>query len=201
MSSQVVFERRASRQETDCGLNVAVVYQDEPTRQWAREVCERVGKLLGNDAVRSTWWKMSGLTEPAVLAGAVSVAIRADVVIIAIHASEGLPLPFYVWTEAWLPHRAGAGVALVALITIPERPSLQMDRAREYLRTAARQGRFDFLLEERKLGAGKVGAESGGLRARPGPAESAASSSKKLLSYASRRWRLNEERLRSGIAA
>jgi hypothetical protein len=168
---------------------VTVVYEDEPTRQWAREVCERVAKLLGNEAVRGTWWKMSGLAEPAVLAGAVSMAMRADVLVVAIHAAEGLPLPFYVWTEAWLPHRAGVDVALVALITIPERPSLQLERAREYLRSVARQGRFDFLLEERKLEAG-FGTQAG-------PAKSG----RKLLSYASRRWRLNEQRLRGEIAA
>ncbi len=118
------------------------------------------------------------------------MAMRADVLVIAIHAAEGLPLPFYVWTQAWLPHRAGSNVALIALITIPERPSLPLERAREYLRGVARQGRFDFLLEERKLepGFGQETVASGRVR-------------KQLLSYASRRWRMNEQRVRSQVAA
>src|SRR5258708_15584984 len=56
-------------------LHVTVVYEDAATRQWAGEVFERVTKLVGKDAIRSTWWKMGDLSQPAVLAGAVSTAI------------------------------------------------------------------------------------------------------------------------------
>ncbi len=158
MSSVVTREDFSARHELcvagallDSVLNVTVVYEDEPTRRWAGEVCDRVASLVGRDALRPTWWKLGDLGEPAVLAGAVSTTLRADVIIIAIHAAEGLPFPFYVWVDSWLPYHPQGTAALVALITLPDPPTVQLDRARGYLRAVARQGRLDFLLEERKL--------------------------------------------------
>lgn len=132
-------------------LSVVVIYQDPPTRRWATELCQRVGTLVGAQALNARWWKLDDLSQPAVLAGAVSTALRADVVMVAVRAAEGFPLPFYVWVQSWLPHRSPGKAALVALVAYPEQPSLAMDRGLEYLRATARQGRLDFLLEERRL--------------------------------------------------
>jgi hypothetical protein len=134
-----------------CALSVAVVYQDGSTKRWARQLCDRVTKIVGQDCVRITWWNISDLSEPGVLAGAVSTAMRADVIVVAIHAAKELPLPFYVWVEAWLPHRLQAMGSLLALIDMPDQADSQSDRARDYLRSIARLGRLDFLVEERKL--------------------------------------------------
>jgi hypothetical protein len=132
-------------------LNVAVFYQDAPTRNWARQLCDRVQTLVGQEHIHSTWWKMGDLREPGVLAGAVSMTMRADVIVVALHASQPLQLSFYLWAEAWLPHRFPATGSLLALIDLPRSPSRHSDEAREYLRTVARQGRLDFLTEERRL--------------------------------------------------
>src|SRR5258707_1912336 len=86
-------------------LNAVLVYEDAATRQWAREVFERVKREAGHENARATWWKIGDLNEPAVLAGAASMAMRADVVVLAIRRREGMPLPFYVWVNSWLPHR------------------------------------------------------------------------------------------------
>ena len=136
---------------SESGLAFTVIYQDEVTRQWGQEVCERVAGVVGTAAMNIRWWKLEDLGQPAVLAGAVSTALRADVLMVAIRASEVFPLPFYVWVNSWLPHRPAGKAALVALISLPERPSLALDRGREYLRAVARQGRLDFVLEERRL--------------------------------------------------
>lgn len=133
------------------GLNVAVVYEDAPTRCWADEFCGRIAEPFGQDTIRSTWWKLNELEELAVLTGAVSTAMRADVIVVAVRAAEGLPLPFYVWVDSWLPHHEQRLSALVALIAMPDNPGARLDRARNYLRAVARQGRLDFLIEERKL--------------------------------------------------
>ncbi|HWW01097.1 MAG TPA: hypothetical protein VNZ64_15475 [Candidatus Acidoferrum sp.] len=135
----------------DYALNVTVVYEDPATRRWASEFCERVAGLVGQDTVRRTWWKIGELSEPAVLAGAVSTALRADVIVVAVRAAEGLPLPFYVWVDAWLPHHRQGAAALVALIAMPDNPGARLDRARDYLQTVARRGCLDFLIEERKV--------------------------------------------------
>jgi hypothetical protein len=135
----------------ELSLSVTVVYEDLPTRVWARDFCGRVAALVGQDAIRSTWWRIGELSKPAVLAGAVSTAVRADVIVVAIHAAEGLPFPFYVWVDGWLPFRSQGVTALIALIAMPENPGARLDRARDYLRAVAKQGRLDFLVEERKL--------------------------------------------------
>ncbi len=132
-------------------LNVCVLYEDAPTRDWARDVCGRVAKLVGGECLRITWWSLADLNEPAVLAGAVSTALRADVVVVAVRAAERFPLPFYVWADAWVPYHTKGAAALVALMALPQRPIPQMDRARDYLRAMAKQGRLDFLIEERLL--------------------------------------------------
>ena len=60
------------------------------------------------------------MSDPAVLAGAVSKAMRADVIMVAIRATEGFPLPFYVWVGSWLPHRLRGKGELVALVAPPQ---------------------------------------------------------------------------------
>lgn len=144
-------EQAVVASEAESGLAVTVIYHDDATRQWALEVCERVAGVVGTAALNVRWWKLDDLSQPVVLAGAVSTALRADVLMVAIRALEGFPLPFYVWVNSWLPHRATGKAALVALISLPECPSLALDRGREYLRAVARQGRLDFVLEERRL--------------------------------------------------
>lgn len=132
-------------------LSVLVIYQDPPTRSWATELCQRVGSLVGPQALNTRWWNLDDLNQPALLAGAVSTALRADVLIVSVRAAEGFPLPFYVWVHSWLPHHRAGKTALVALVAYPDQPSLAMARGLEYLRAIARQARLDFLLEERRL--------------------------------------------------
>ncbi len=130
-----------------------VLYQDPPALTWAREVCDRVKALVGAEAVRTTWWKLDDLNSPAVLAGAVSTALRADVMVVSVYAAEALPRPVYAWVDSWLPHRPKAAGALMALIAMPSRPAHRLEQVRDYLRVVARQGHLDFLVEERKLAA------------------------------------------------
>src|SRR5262245_28497001 len=78
-------------------LNVALIYEDAQTREWAREAYERVTKLAGEQGVRPTWWNLENLGNPGVLAAAVSTAMRADVIVLAARAGEGMPLAFYAW--------------------------------------------------------------------------------------------------------
>jgi hypothetical protein len=129
-------------------LNVALVYEDALTWKWAKNIFDRAEKLAGSNVVRGTWWKLGDLSHPGVLAGAVSQAMRADLVVVAHTATEGLPLSFYVWVNSWLPHHLPGGSALVALLGAVERPNAESGRVREYLRAVARQGRMHFLLAE-----------------------------------------------------
>jgi hypothetical protein len=137
--------------ETGYGLNVAVVYQDTPTRKWATQVCGHVTQVAGKDAVHSTWWDISRLSDPEVFKDAVLMTMVADVILVSINDAEELPIDLCVWIDAWLPRRYVPMGALIALITKPEQPGDQMNHARDYLRTVAHKGRLDFLLRERRL--------------------------------------------------
>src|SRR5204862_1198011 len=132
-------------------VNVALLYEDARTREWARETFERVSKVAGEQGVRPTWWNLENLGNPGVLAAAVSTAMRADVIVLAARAGEGMPLAFYTWINAWLPNRFQSGGVLAALLGKTEHCGARPVRVGEYLREVARQGRMSFLLETRKL--------------------------------------------------
>jgi hypothetical protein len=132
-------------------VNIALIYEDAPTREWAREAYDRVVKLAGKQGVRPTWWNLDNFGDPGVLAAAVSTAMRSDVIVVAARAGEGMPLAFYTWINAWLPNRFQGGGVLAALLGKTERSSARPGRVAEYLREVARQGRMNFLLETRKL--------------------------------------------------
>jgi hypothetical protein len=141
----------AAAHEPDYALNVVLVYQDQPTREWAEEVCGRVARLVGDQSIRPSWWNVHELNQPATLADAVSKTMRSDVIVVAIRAGEDLPFAFYLWADMWLPHARRESGALVALIGLPDRSHAHTDRAREYLLDLSRRGGLDFLVQERKL--------------------------------------------------
>ncbi len=144
--------------QTGSPLNVTMLYEDAQTREWAREAYDRVTKLAGEQGVRPTWWNLNNLGDPGVLAAAVSTAMRADVIVLAARAAEGMPLAFYAWVNAWLPNRFYGGGVLAALLGKNQHSSARRARVGDYLREVARQGRMSFLLETRKLAPEAIGA-------------------------------------------
>lgn len=136
---------------TEYQIEVTILYEDNGARKWAGEVYQNVEAMAGVKAVRGTWWKLSDLVQPGVLAGAVSKAMRSDMIVIAVRGSEGLPLPFYFWVNSWLPHRIAGMGALVALLGKPSPRNRESGRLCKYLRAVARRGRMDLLVAERAL--------------------------------------------------
>jgi hypothetical protein len=132
-------------------MNVTVVYEDAQSHKWAREVYQHIEAQAGPKVVRVTWWNVVDLLQPGVLAGAVSTAIRSDIIVAAVSGSEGLPLPFYFWVNSWLPHRPFGSGALVALLGAPLPRNSQSGRLRKYLRAVAKRARMDLLVAERLL--------------------------------------------------
>lgn len=132
--------------------NVLVIYEDGATHRWAGQaLSDNLGS--GRNNARTTWWRMSDLEEPAVLAGAVSSALRANLIIVAVRGGGNFPLPFYFWASSWVPHRTLRGGMLVGLIG-----STGESRAREYLAALGRQAGFRAIIEERALSADKPAA-------------------------------------------
>jgi hypothetical protein len=132
-------------------INVTVVYDQPQTRKWAGEIYHRLESVLGARAIRATWWNLADLAEPGVLAGAVSKAMHADMILLAVQSSEGLPLPFYFWVNSWLPHRTLGAGALVALLGEPATRNRESGRLRKFLRAVAKRTRMDLLMAERTM--------------------------------------------------
>lgn len=129
--------------------NVMVVYQDAHTRRWATNFYP--AKVRGGDEVKCTWWNLHDLSEPGVLAGAVSTAIRADVIVVAVLTGTGLPLPFYVWVDSWLPHRKLTEGKLIALVGLARERKTKEVSGRSYLREMARQGHLNLIEKDCRL--------------------------------------------------
>ncbi len=130
-------------------LNMVLLYEDATVLEWAKELWRRTAALAGGRKIQSTWWRIGDLAEPGVLAGAVSMALRADVIVVSAMSSDGLPLPFYYWATSWLPHRFHHGGALIAALGQPGVPPSKPSRLKEYLRALAREAKMDFRCEER----------------------------------------------------
>ena len=132
-------------------LNIAGVCQDDVTGEWATHVADRAGQLVGQCAVRSTWWKISELSDPGILQDAVHAAATADILMVSIRATDALSLDLHEWFEAWLPRRLPLAGALVALIGMPQMPSAGSCRIGHYLRRVAQRGQLEFLSHEQVL--------------------------------------------------
>lgn len=145
---------------TGRGPSVTFVYQDDQTHTWAKGVSQRIARLAGEEGVRESWWKISDLNAPGILAGAVSSALRADLIVVATRG-EGLPLAFYVWVNLWWPHRPETPGGLVALVGAPQPTATRSGRVGEYLREVTQQARMEFLTAEKHLPAGTRHAMNG----------------------------------------
>ncbi len=129
---------------------IMFLYQDQQSRIWGRELYERVCKSGDNKEVKATWWRTSDLVAPGVMAGAVSVAMRADIIVVAASETEDVPVPFYVWVQQWFPHRLKRTGTLVALLGTDRRSASQASRVEQYLRRVSHQGRLGFVQQARK---------------------------------------------------
>jgi hypothetical protein len=137
--------------ETEARLNIAILYQDPLTLGWASELWERVGRLIGPDDICRKRWRLSDLADPAALESAAGAAASADVLMVSLRDAGTLPLPLYLWADAWLPRRTHQVGALVALIGVPARPEAPCGGVHRFLESIARSAGLDFLPRERKL--------------------------------------------------
>lgn len=184
-------QRAPGAPEVERVVNVTVVYEDAATHKWAREASDEMFAEAGRETVHSTWWKLNELSDPAVLAGAVSKAMRADVIVVAIRLSEGFPLPFYVWVGSWLPHRPQGVGKLLALISTSPKTSLHTKRVVEYLRAVARRAQMPCQIKERNsVFEASYAAQAVRPRRSPTLVSAPHRTSSSLNRYASRRWRL-----------
>lgn len=130
-------------------MNVVMLYEDPPCRDWADELWGRVTELVGDEGISLRSWRTGELTHPMVLGEAVRAAVDADILVLSAHARPELPINVHVWIDAWLPRRGVSEGVLVALLTVHEH-DVEQSHARDYLHGAATRAGIDFLVQERK---------------------------------------------------
>jgi len=130
-------------------LPSVLLYEDAQTLAWAKGAHRQV-ELSGRQ-VRATWWKLGELHHPGVLAGAVSTALRADLVVVALRGDAGLPLPYYIWVNTWLAGRPRGLGTLVSLLGEASARTAQSEQVRKYLQTVALESAMSFIFETRPL--------------------------------------------------
>ena len=80
--------------------------------------------------------------------------MHSDVIVLALRAEVELPLAFYYWADAWLPHRYHEPGALLALLGQSNGSEDRAERTREYLRALSHRGGLDFMFDERRVPVG-----------------------------------------------
>jgi hypothetical protein len=136
--------------EVAYSLNIAGVYQDSVTRDWAMQTCRQATQLAERDRIQNTWHDVNSLGDHGILLEAVRAALVADVIVVSVYAADELPLELYVWFETWLPRRLSRAGALTALIGVAEPPDSQLVRTLEYLQAVANRAQLDFIPQQRK---------------------------------------------------
>ena len=173
-------------------LNIAGVYQDSVTRDWAMQSCRRATQLVGEESVQNAWYDANSLSDPGIFLDAVRAALVADVIVVSVYAADELPLDLYVWVQAWLPRRRSRVGALTAVIGVAEPPDSQFVRTLKYLQAVASKAELDFIPQERKRPAAPA-ASAMELIAEPGSASAQAFKELYGQQYdAYYRWGLNE---------
>jgi hypothetical protein len=186
------FEVAVAPDELEYTLNIAGIYQDSVTRDWAMQSCHRATQLAGGERVQNTWYNTNSLSDPGILLNAVRAAVAADVIVISVYAADELPLDLYVWIDAWLPRRLSRRGALAALVGVAQPLDSPSVRTLEYLQALARKAQLDFIPQQRERPAASVVSSMDLITE---PASTAAQSLQELHSHrydAYRHWGLNE---------
>ena len=144
------FEVAMASDESEYSLNIAGIYQDNVTRDWAMQTCRQATQLAGEERIQNAWFDVNSLSDQGILLHAVRAALVADVIVVSVYAADELPFGLYVWFEAWLPRRRSPVGALAALIGVAEPPGSQFVRTLAYLQAVARKAHLDFVPQERK---------------------------------------------------
>jgi hypothetical protein len=131
-------------------LNIAGVYQDCVTQDWATQTCDLATQMARVARVQEIWFNLNSLGDPEILAEAVEAALKADVIVVSVYAAGELPPELCAWFAGWLPRRPARGGALTALVGVAEPPDAHAARTFEHLQAVARKGELDFIPQERK---------------------------------------------------
>src|ERR1051326_2762309 len=125
--------------------SIVAVCQDARARDWAVDFCDSlIQRFCDRFEFTISWWKFAQMHDPAFA----RKALRANLLVIAVHSNSELPLKVKSWLEQWLSRRSECEGAIVALAgpglsriaRLPEETEI-------YLRNVAHRGKLDFLTQ------------------------------------------------------
>jgi hypothetical protein len=140
-------EARTLSADFGYSLNVALVFQDDLTRQWAGQTRHLLADLAGEGAVHSSEWNLGELRRPGVFNQGAAALARADAIVLAIYEGRRLPAEFYLWVNLWLQQRNGLPGALIALVGTTGDSGTGAMETRSYLHAVASQAHLELLFK------------------------------------------------------
>jgi hypothetical protein len=132
-------------------MEIAIIFQDPLTRQWATEVWERTSELLCHDGSSLRFWRMDDLLHPRVAEEAIQAAAEAAIIMVAMRDAVMPPPSLCIWNEGWLAQRTASEGLLVSMVGIHPRSTHSTPHVDEYFRAIAIRGRLDYLPRKRLL--------------------------------------------------
>jgi hypothetical protein len=132
-------------------VRMVIVYQDEATRDWAKQKMAGVVRFMGKHSVQSTWWSTDHLKEPLLLLRAAQATSHADIVLVSLRCDGPFPAAFFHWLISGFARRTEHLGSLMALLLTEEKNSPSVLFAQFFLATLARDHGMDFLASQQML--------------------------------------------------
>jgi len=129
-------------------LEVAVLYEDSATRDRALQVCDHLALELEDEVkLEFTWWRLDFLTDGRVAWEATESAIRAGMMVFALHLGNSLPATLLHWIESWADDREISDGAVVGLIGLGSETANWTSPRHNLLRKIAERAGMDYLTQ------------------------------------------------------
>ncbi len=128
--------------------SVAVVYEDESTRQSAVAFCDGlVEKFWAECEFDVGWWSFDQLQASKSAGDASGKAAEADMIVFAARPEGEMPIGVGAWVDGWLGRRGEREGMLVGLFGHGAEPGEEMTEKQVYLRAIAHRCGMDYLTE------------------------------------------------------
>jgi hypothetical protein len=134
------------RGEARASWSVAVIYEDNPAREWGVGFCDQlVGRFWDRCEFNVGWWSLDMLKDAATAREAAANAAAADIIVVAAAPEGDFPLHAKNWLDLWLDQRGQREGMLVSLTGAQESARVLEGRREAFLRNVAHRAAMDYL--------------------------------------------------------